>query len=315
MAQKYYSNVQLMATPSGENDIVNVKYVKDTLSRRVKETVRVVALDDLNADYDSVAQTLTEKVGTALKVDGVSVDVGDRILVAGQLDTTTNGIYVVDTVGTDGTPASASETSSPISGITFSEAGFLAKQSASATLTYDIGTTSWQVGGSTVNLADYGLTADGSEVLAGGETITITYVPAVSGNTSVLKRAKDFDESSDVSPNVIIPVAQGTNGDKLFMLVNDTSVTLDTDNIVFSKYSASDNATEKYVGEFEGNGADTEFPISHGLNTKEIEVTIYDASGNTCYFEYELTSENVITIKSDVVLEAIDGKFKVVVVG
>ena len=59
----------------------------------------------------------------------------------------------------------------------------------------------------------------------------------------------------------------------------------------------------------------TEFTIQHALNTKDIDVSFHDATGNPCYFNYELTSENVITVKSDVVLKAEDGEFKVTVIG
>ena len=64
-----------------------------------------------------------------------------------------------------------------------------------------------------------------------------------------------------------------------------------------------------------GDGVATEFPIQHALNSKEIDVSFYDATGNECFFNYDLTSENVITVKPDVLLKSEDGEFKVVIVG
>ena len=313
MSKKIYSNIELKATPVLNEHLVNLGTVKNLINRKVTDPVRVVDLVGIEGSYDSSKQELTETVGSALKIDGVSLQVSDRLLLANQLDPSQNGIFDVIVVGTDGTPASASATS--LSGFIFSESDFLGKQSASATLTYDLASTSWQVGGSNVNLADYGITSDGSASLVGGESITITYTPAVGGTPSKLKRSSDFDKSSKIVPNVLVPVSQGSNADKLFMLTNDNAITLDIDSLRFIRYSSSDNATEKFVGTFTGDGVKTEFLAQFALNTKDINVTFYDATGNPCYFNYELTSENVITIKPDVLLKAEDGEFRVVIIG
>ena len=313
MSKKLYSNIELKATPVLDEHLVNLGTVKNLINKKVTDPVRVVDLVGIEGSYDSSTQELTETVGTALKIDGVSLQVSDRVLLANQLDSSQNGIFDVIVVGTDGTPASASATS--LSGFTFSESDFLGKQSASATLTYDLASTSWQVGGSNVNLADYGITSDGTASLVGGESITITYTSAVGGTPSKLKRSSDFDKSSKIVPNVLVPVSQGSNADKLFMLSNDNVITLDTDALHFIKYSSSDYATEKFVGTFTGDGVKTEFLAQHALNTKDINVTFYDATGELCYFNYELTSENVITIKPDVVLKAEDGEFRVAIIG
>ena len=313
MSKKLYSNIELKATPVLDEHLVNLGTVKNLINKKVTDPVRVVDLVGIEGSYDSSTQELTETVGTALKIDGVSLQVSDRVLLANQLDSSQNGIFDVIVVGTDGTPASASATS--LSGFTFSESDFLGKQSASATLTYDLASTSWQVGGSNVNLADYGITSDGTASLVGGESITITYTPAVGGTPSKLKRSSDFDKSSKIVPNVLVPVSQGSNADKLFMLSNDNVITLDTDALHFIKYSSSDYATEKFVGTFTGDGVKTEFLAQHALNTKDINVTFYDATGELCYFNYELTSENVITIKPDVLLKAEDGEFRVAIIG
>ena len=313
MSKKIYSNIELKATPVLDEHLVNLGTVKNLINKKVTDPVRVVDLVGIEGSYDSSTQELTETVGSALKIDGVSLQVSDRVLLANQLDSSQNGIFDVIVVGTDGTPESASATS--LSGFTFSESDFLGKQSASATLTYDLASTSWQVGGSNVNLADYGITSDGTASLVGGESITITYTPAVGGTPSKLKRSSDFDKSSKIVPNVLVPVSQGSNADKLFMLSNDNVITLDTDSLHFIKYSSSDYATDKFVWTFTGDGVKTEFLAQHALNTKDINVTFYYATGELCYFNYELTSENVITIKPDVLLKAEDGEFRVAIIG
>ena len=320
MSKKIYSNVELLANPTADNHVVNLKTVKNLISRKVKDAVRVVDLVGIDGTYDKDAQELTESVGTALKIDGVSLQVGDRLLLASELDASRNGIFEVKILGTDGTPANAVMSLGTNTGltdaslVTFNKADFLANKSTSATLTYS--GTAWETPvGTTVTLSDFGITLDGSAVPSASDTIVITYTAPVSGNKSVLKRASDMCKSEDIIPNMIVPVAQGSNADKLFILTNDSAVALDTDSLNFVKYSSSDIYTEKYVGEFEGNSLATEFAIPHSLNSKDIDVSFYDATGNECLFNYELTSENVITVKPDVVLKAEDGKFKVVVVG
>ena len=320
MSKKIYSNIELLANPTADNHVVNLKTVKNLISRKVKDAVRVVDLVGIDGTYDKDAQELTESVGTALKIDGVSLQVGNRVLLASELDASMNGIFEVKILGTDGTPADAVMTLGTNTGltdaslVTFSKVDFLTNKSADATLTYS--GTAWESPvGTPITLSDFAITLDGSATPSAGDIINIKYTSPVSGTKSVLKRARDMSKSEDIIPNMLVPVAQGSNADKLFMLTNDSAVALDTDSLNFVKYSSSDIYTEKYVGEFEGNSLATEFVIQYGLNTKDIDVSFYDATGDECLFNYELTSENVITVKPDVLLKAEDGKFKVVVVG
>ena len=320
MSKKIYSNIELLSTPTSDSHIVNLKTVKNLISHKIKDYVRVVDLVGIEGTYDKDAQELTETIGTALKIDGVSLQENDRVLLASQLDASVNGVYVVKTLGTDGTPANATFALGTNTGltnsslVTFSKDDFLATQSASATLTYS--GTDWESPvGTPITLSDYGITLDVSVTPNASDTIVITYTSPVSGTKSVLKRAEDMNKSEDIIPNMLVPVSQGSNADKLFMLVNDTAVTLDTDSINFVRYSSSDTATDKVVGNFVGDEIKTEFPIQHALNSKEIDVSFYDATGNECFFNYDLTSENVITVKPDVLLKSEDGEFKVVIVG
>ena len=317
MSKKIYSNIEIKAKPILDEHLVNLGTVKNLISRRIKETVRLVDLEGIpNASYDPLTKELT---GNVTSIDGVDLVENDRVLLASNIDASSNGIYdVVSIVG--GTPSSAtgSTTSSTITSVAVDKAIFEAKTGAntdkSYVFTYD-GTTdmTWKDDTTaSVTLSDYGISIEGTETDA--DTITINYTAEVLASTT-FKRSSDFDESSDITPNVLVPVAQGVNADKLFMLVNDGAITLDTDSLVFARYSSSDNATEKIIATFKEDGVKTEFSVQHGLNTKDIEVSFHDATGNPCYFNYELTSENVITVKSDVVLKAEDGEFKVTVIG
>lgn len=135
------------------------------------------------------------------------------------------------------------------------------------------------------------------------------------GIPAVLTRAADFDDTADIALNVIIPVMQGDqNGDTNWQLINDTNVTLDTTALSFAKFKGSEGANV-FTATFTGDGSAKEFTISHGLNTEAVTVAVVDATTKEqCYFGVAITSANVVTIKSDVVLEATDS-FIVTVIG
>ena len=97
--QKIYTNIGLMATPTEGKHLVNKEYVDAAVNRKLKDPVTAVATQDLNSVYDNTAKTLTQSAGAVYAVDGVTLAVGDRVLVAGQTDATQNGIYVVTTLG------------------------------------------------------------------------------------------------------------------------------------------------------------------------------------------------------------------------
>lgn len=97
-------------TPVNSTDIANKQYVDDLVVSGVHfhEPVRVETTGNLNATYDNgtsgVGATLTN-AGTqvALVIDGVTVNVNDRVLVYLQTNQTQNGIYVVSDTGSGST--------------------------------------------------------------------------------------------------------------------------------------------------------------------------------------------------------------------
>lgn len=236
MIQKLYSNIKLKANPTDNEHIVNKKYVDDLINGKIKEPVRVVLGTNFEGTYEGTGMTLTQTTASEVIIDGVAVELNDRILLIGQTDSTQNGIYEITTLG------------------------------------------------------------------------------VTSGEQAVLTRAEDFNSSSDIKSNVRIPVSQGdANKDTSYILITDGVITLDTTSLEFTRFSA-EKGISKAVGSFIGDGAATTFTITHGLGTKEIaEPTIYDKDGVLCKFDYETTTDNMITIKSDVVLEALDGTFNVII--
>lgn len=99
-----------VANPTTNNDAVNKEYVDTIVAAGVHfhEPVRVESPINLTATYNNgtsgVGATLTN-AGTqvALVIDGVTLNVADRVLVYQQTDQTQNGVYVVSDVGSGAT--------------------------------------------------------------------------------------------------------------------------------------------------------------------------------------------------------------------
>jgi hypothetical protein len=69
----------------------------------IKDSVRVASTGNIAGTYDSSNKTLTLSTETAVSIDGVSLSVGDRVLVKDQSTASENGIYALTTQGVTGT--------------------------------------------------------------------------------------------------------------------------------------------------------------------------------------------------------------------
>ena len=79
--------------------------VRNMPNPTLKRPCRVVAVSDLNGNYDSTAKTLIGKSNVSFPaVDGVTLVINERILVKGQNTPAQNGVYTLTTVGTGSTP-------------------------------------------------------------------------------------------------------------------------------------------------------------------------------------------------------------------
>lgn len=85
--------------PTSKDELVNKEYVDNAVSKRMKEPVRVVLSTNFEGTYDPVDLTLTQTTAAEVSIDGVTLQLNDRVLLAGQTDNTQNGIYVLTTLG------------------------------------------------------------------------------------------------------------------------------------------------------------------------------------------------------------------------
>lgn len=94
------SNMLLKAPITEPEHLVNKDYVDTLIFRHMKEAVRLASTVNFPATYMPAPNfRLNGSTYAELKLDGVSVVVGDRVLIKDQQDATQNGIYVVSTTG------------------------------------------------------------------------------------------------------------------------------------------------------------------------------------------------------------------------
>ena len=101
----------ISTSANNATDIVNKAYVDNAVAAGVHfhEPVRVESPTSLNAAYnngtDGVGATLTNSgTNVAIQIDGVSLNVTDRVLIYTQSNATHNGVYVVSTQGAPDSP-------------------------------------------------------------------------------------------------------------------------------------------------------------------------------------------------------------------
>lgn len=106
MAIRTYTQFEMRVPPLEENHLVRLRDVREMLAALTAEAAFVVLTEPFAATYSASNLTLTQNTAAELVIDGETISLNDRILIAGQLDKTQNGIYVATTLGVTGsTPA------------------------------------------------------------------------------------------------------------------------------------------------------------------------------------------------------------------
>ena len=328
MANRIYSNVELMCEPTSDNHLVNKKYVLGLLNERITKGVECVIIDDIGATYDSPTQTLTQTVGANVNSDDVTLNVGDKVLYLKPTDKTQAGIYEVVTVPVGqedsnaivslnvGNTGVVTESDVSINKTTF-ETGIGTLTSGTYTFTYDATTPSWRYNGADVDIATtYGITI-ASETPQVGDVINVVYTQAKVGVAGEFKRSEDFSLSKNYKSGMIIPVYSGTlYGDKLMQLVTNDPIVLDTTEMEFIIYKGAETGAKIYEEVFKGSNSVPvkQVTITHALNSRDVSISIYDnTTGEKVYFATKIIDENVIQIDSDVELLTAD-EFKVIII-
>ena len=276
MSKKIYSPLELLYTPKKDNDAVSKKFVEDLLSKKIKENCLVSSDSNLTGfTYSSSDMTLKQDLGSEAPVilNNIKVPVHSRILVLGQTDKTENGIFTLETQGV----AEVKE-------------GYELDPSGSLTVVTDgtLSDSQTQVELHTIQALDPMTT-----IVVGN---TVKHIDAVPPVQAVLKRAEDFDDSSDISEGCLINIST-TNTQ--YKLISKEPIIIDTTNIEFVKATADDDNVKSYEGEIVIVDSQTDYELIHSLNTKNIVVSIVTEAYEPCYIDYVIDTENKITVKFD----------------
>ncbi|MDR3152903.1 MAG: hypothetical protein LBW85_01190 [Deltaproteobacteria bacterium] len=161
--------------------------------------------------------------------------------------------------------------------------------------------------------ADGPLTVDGVSPAAGDRVLLVAQVDATQngvyeatdpGGASapwILARAPDFDATSKIFTGVKIHVMKGASyAEATFVLTTDEPV-LDTTSLTFVLDTGKIEAVLQKSFAIAGNGTQTDFPFTHGWNTRAVTVDVYDSDPGgdfgTVFTEVNRSSLNAITVK------------------
>ena len=292
MSKKIYSPLELLYTPKKDADAVSKKWVEDLLSKKIKENCLVSSDSNLTGfTYSSIDMCLTQDLGSEAPVilSNINVPVGSRILVMGQTDKSQNGIYTLEKQG-----------------VAKVDEAYVLDPSGSLTVVTDgtLTDSSTQVELQTIQALDPMTT-----IVVGN---TVKHIDAVLPVQAVLKRAEDFDDSSDVAEGTLVNVVSPKQIQ--YKLITKEPIIIDTSNIEFVKATADDDNVKSYEGEIVVVDAQTDYELIHSLNTKNIVVSIVTETYEPCYIDYVIDTENKITVKFDLTaLSVADSKFYVTI--
>jgi hypothetical protein len=263
-----------LATPVASTDAANKQYVDDVAQGlNIHAASYAATTANLNATYSNgssgVGATLTN-AGTqaAFTTDGTTPSVNDRILVRLQTNQAQNGIYTLTTVGSGSTNwvltrATDFDTSTEIAGgdFTFVDNGTTLANTGWVNVdeVTTVGTDPivfQQFSGAGTYTASNGVVLNGT-VFSFDPRTGYGLQTGASGAEIKLATTSGLNLSSDLAVGA---------GNGISVLTN--TVAIDS-TVVVSKYAAN-----------VGDGTATSYTITHNLGTRDVIVSVYEASGS-----------------------------------
>jgi hypothetical protein len=99
-----YSQLKVAVAPTDPNHVARLSDVLQLYSEKFKSPCRLASSTNLAGTYDGTYMTLTAGANVALIIDSTAANANDRVLLFGQSTATQNGIYVVTSAGSGGSP-------------------------------------------------------------------------------------------------------------------------------------------------------------------------------------------------------------------
>ena len=258
-------------TPTADADAANKGYV-DSVAQGldVKASVRVATATVLDAFTSTATNVLTADESGALVVDGVTLSVGDRLLVKNQLTTTAkyNGIYDVTATGGVSaqwviTRSADANTSAEVTSGMFT----FAEQGTTNDNTGWVLTTNNPIVLNTTALVFAQFSGAGTYTASNGVLLTgsnFTFAPRTGYGLQTGASGAEIKLATTSGLNLTTDLAVGA-GNGISVLTN--TVAIDSA-VVVSKYATN-----------VGDATNTSYTITHNLNTRDVVVTVYEATG------------------------------------
>jgi hypothetical protein len=278
-----------LGTPSADTDAANKGYV-DSIAQGLDPKASVVAATTING-------TLATAFANGQVVDGVTLATGNRILIKNQTDQTTNGIYTVNASGAPTRSTDMDNGSEFPGAFVFVEQGTVNADTGwtctnNAPVTLGSTNITWtQFSGAGTYTANNGVVLNGS-VFSFAPRAGYGLQTGASGAEVKLATTSGLNLSSDLAVGA---------GNGITVLTN--TVAIDSA-VVVSKYNTSI-----------GDGSATSYTVTHNLNTRDVQVTLYD---NTAPYAEVIADVQHTTVNTITVLFSVaptSNQYRVVVQG
>ena len=243
-----------LGTPTADTDAANKGYV-DSVAQGLDPKASVVAAT-------TTAGTLATSFADSQVTDGVTLATGNRILIKDQADATENGIYVVAASGAPTRSTDMDNGTEFPGAFTFVEQG---------TVNADTGWTCTNnspvtLGSTNITFTQFSgagtYTADNGVVLNGS---VFSFAPRSGYGLQTGATGAEIKLATTSGLNLSSDLAVGA-GNGISVLTN--TVAIDTA-VVVTKYAAN-----------VGDGSATSYTITHNLNTRDVIVSVYEATGS-----------------------------------
>ena len=276
-------------TPTADTDAANKGYV-DSIAQGLDPKASVVAATTING-------TLATAFANGQVVDGVTLATGNRILIKNQTDQTANGIYTVNASGAPTRSTDMDNGSEFPGAFVFVEQGTVNADTGwtctnNAPVTLGSTNITWtQFSGAGTYTANNGVVLNGS-VFSFAPRAGYGLQTGASGAEVKLATTSGLNLSSDLAVGA---------GNGITVLTN--TVAIDSA-VVVSKYNTSI-----------GDGSATSYTVTHNLNTRDVQVTLYD---NTAPYAEVIADVQHTTVNTITVLFSVaptSNQYRVVVQG